>query len=114
MEYNCILFQATCFTRPINGTRGSEYTGDLPCSNFNCPGCNHDLVNGQQIIGFPFQLTDELGRGGFARVARGQFHQEEAAFKFIPVREDGFKYDRTDVGCHEYDQQEMIKKQNYS
>ena len=87
----------------------AEYTGNFPCRNFNCLGCNHGLVNGQQMIGFPFQLTEELGRGGFARVARGQFHQGEAAFKFIPIREDGCKYDWNEVGCYEYRKQEMVK-----
>ena len=88
-------------------------TSNFHCRNFNCPGCNHSLVNGQPITGFPFQLTEELGQGGFARVARGQFHQGEAAFKFIPIREDGYKYERDDFGCYEYCQQEMIKKLEY-
>ena len=81
-----VCVKATCFTRQItfeNGhvINGPEYTGDFLCSNFNCPGCGHRLINGQPITGFPFQLTQELGRGGFARVARGKFHQGEAAFK---------------------------------
>ena len=85
----------------------AEYTGNFPCRNFTCPGCNHSLVTGQPIIGFPFQLTEELGRGGFARVAKGQFHQGEAAFKFIPIQEDCYSYTRNDFGCYEYDQQEI-------
>ena len=58
------------------------------------------------MTGFPFQLLEELGRGGFARVVKGKFHQGEAAFKFIPIQEDGYKYDWNEVGCHEYYQQE--------
>ena len=77
--------------------------------NFDCPGCNHRLVNGQ-IVCFPFELIEELGRGGFARVYRGRFHQGEAAFKFIRIREESYNYDREDAGCHEYWQQETVKK----
>ena len=101
------------FTQPITFPRGSsfngpKYSGDFPCSNINCPGWNYQLVRGQRLTSFPFQLAEELGQGGFARVVRGRFHWGEAAFKFIPIREDGYKYEWKDDGFHEYYQQEMI------
>ena len=83
----------------------SEYSGNFPCSLFNCPGCSNSLVPGQNVIGFPFTLTEKLGQGGFACVFRGKFHQGEAAFKFIPIEEQKEVYNHYAVGCHEYDEQ---------
>ena len=50
-------------------------------------------------------LTEKLGQGGFACVYRGNFHQGEAAFKFIPIEEQKEVYNHYAVGCHEYDEQ---------
>ena len=60
--------------------------------------------------GFPFNLTAPLGEGGFATVFRGEFHGGEAAFKFIPIVKEGYKYDVYSVGIYEYWRQEKIKK----
>ena len=60
--------------------------------------------------GFPFELIEPIGEGGFATVYRGKFHQREAAFKFIPINTNGYKYDNTSVGLHEYYKQEKINK----
>ena len=66
-------------------------------------------MSGQQITSFPFQLEKELGKGGFASVYKGKFHQGLAAFKFIPIVEQGYKYIKSSVGCQEYQHQELIK-----
>ena len=55
---------------------------------------------------FPFILTRQLGSGGFACVYEGQFHGEQRALKFIPLRKDQIKYNIKSYGCHEYYQQE--------
>ena len=60
--------------------------------------------------GFPFELTEPIGKGGFATVYRGAFHDGEAAFKFVPIEKDGYEYDRYSVGIYEYSQQEAINK----
>ena len=60
--------------------------------------------------GFPFNLTSPLGEGGFATVFRGEFHGGEAAFKFIPIEKEGYKYSIRSVGIWEYHQQEKINK----
>ena len=62
--------------------------------------------------GFPFNLTAPLGEGGFATVFRGDFHGGEAAFKFIPIEKDGYKYELYSTGIWEYSQQEKITKKN--
>ena len=61
-------------------------------------------------VGFPFELIEPIGEGGFATVYRGAFHDREAAFKFVPVDLNGYKYKRSSVGIYEYDQQEKINK----
>ena len=61
---------------------------------------------------FPFELIEPIGEGGFATVYRGKFHQGEAAFKFIPIDTDGYKYGPISVGIYEYRQQEKINKIN--
>ena len=102
-------FQATCFTRPIGYSNDPAYSGDFPCTLYNCPGCPHQLVAGQNNAGFPFDLEDEIGKGGFASVYRGRFHQGHAAFKFVPIKkEQTYTYDTDEVGCYEYHQQEMV------
>ena len=88
---------------------GPNYSGDFPCTLYNCPGCPHQLVADQNITGFPFELEEQIGKGGFASVYRGRFHQGHAAFKFIPITdEQTYTYNWYAVGCHEYDQQEMV------
>ena len=90
---------------------GAEYTGNFPCSLFNsCSGCPHELKVNDVRTGFPFNLTAPLGEGGFATVFRGEFHGGEAAFKFIPIMKEGYKYGYTSVGIWEYDQKEKINK----
>ena len=85
------------------------YIGDFPCTLYNCPGCPHQLVTDQNIAGFPFELEEEIGKGGFASVYRGRFHQGHAAFKFVPIKnEQTYEYDMYAVGCYEYWQQEMV------
>ena len=64
----------------------------------------------EERTGFPFELIEPIGEGGFATVFRGAFHDGEAAFKFIPVDLDGYKYENTSVGIYEYDNQEKINK----
>ena len=63
--------------------------------------------------GFPFELIEPIGEGGFASVYRGKFHQDEAAFKFMPIDLNEYKYKSFSVGIHEYYQQEKIIKINY-
>ena len=63
--------------------------------------------------GFPFELIERIGEGGFATVYRGKFHQGEAAFKFIPIDLNEYKYKATSFGIYEYYQQEKINKLNY-
>ena len=60
--------------------------------------------------GFPFELIEPIGEGGFATVYRGAFHDGEAAFKFVPIDLNGYKYERQSVGIYEYDKQEKISK----
>ena len=68
-------------------------------------------MSGQNINGFPFELEDQIGKGGFAAVYRGRFHQGQAAFKFVQIKdEQAYTYDINAVGCYEYRWQEMIKK----
>ena len=66
------------------------------------------------MTGFPFKLENRLGKGGFASVYRGKFHEGYAAFKFIRVNEEGYTYDWHAKGCREYTQQEMINKWYFS
>ena len=72
--------------------------------------CSDALKVNDKRNGFPFNLTSPLGEGGFATVFRGEFHEGEAAFKFIPIEKDGYKYERYSVGIWEYYQQEKINK----
>ena len=60
--------------------------------------------------GFPFELIEPIGEGGFATVFRGAFHDGEAAFKFVPIEKDGYKYEIDSVGIHEYCRQEKMNK----
>ena len=60
--------------------------------------------------GFPFELIEPIGEGGYATVYRGAFHDGEAAFKFVPIDLDGYEYTDSSVGLHEYFQQEKINK----
>ena len=61
--------------------------------------------------GFPFELIEPIGEGGFAAVFRGAFHDGEAAFKFIPIHDfDRYEYGVHSAGIHEYNQQEKINK----
>ena len=67
-------------------------------------------MSGQNINGFPFELEEEIGKGGFAAVYRGRFHQGQAAFKFVQIKdEQAYTYDWDAIGLHEYDHQEMVK-----
>ena len=88
------------------------YSGNFPCSRFNCTqaNCSHALKVNDVRNGFPFKLTAPLGEGGFAKVFRGDFHGGKAAFKFIPIVKEGYKYDIYSVGIWEYYQQEKINK----
>ena len=70
------------------------------------------LKSDETRTGFPFELIEPIGEGGFATVYRGKFHQGEAAFKFIPIDLDGYKYDWNSVGIYEYRNQEKINKIN--
>lgn len=70
------LLQAICFTH-----------GDFPCTDFQCAGCDHDLVSGRRLTGFPFQLMSRLQDNLF----KGQFHQGHAAFKFVPIDNEQYK-----------------------
>ena len=100
-------FKATCFTRRFG--KSPEYTGDFPCTLYSCTGCHHALVSGQDVIGFPFKLEEQIGKGGFASVYRGKFHQGQAAFKFVPIKnEQTYTYRSNAVGCYEYYQQEVV------
>ena len=102
-------FQATCFTRRIGDNHGPEFSGKFTCALYNCPGCNHSVFCGEYVFGFPFELEEEIGKGGFASVYRGKFHQGQAAFKFIQIKdEQTYKFDLYAVGCHEYCQQEIV------
>ena len=102
-------FQAICFTRRIDDVDGPLFSGNFPCVLFNCTGCHHSLASGQDVIGFPFELEEEIGKGGFATVYRGQFHQGKAAFKFVKIKdEQTYRYEVLGVGCYEYNQQEMF------
>ena len=106
----------SCFTKKITYAggypfEGAEYTGNFSCSLFNsCPGCPHALKADDKRIGFPFNLTAPLGEGGFATVFRGEFHGGKVAFKFIPIKKDGYEYAYNSVGIWEYYQQEKINK----
>ena len=75
---------------------------------FDCDGCNESFKCGNKVSGFPFELDKKLGSGGYAMVYKGRFHQNDAAFKFIPLQEGNFNYVLSDVGCWEYNIQEMI------
>ena len=55
---------------------------------------------------FPINLTRQLGSGGFACVYEAQFHGEQRALKFIPLRKDQIEYNIESYGCHEYYHQE--------
>ena len=89
------------------------YSGDFPCAVYNCTGCGHALVSGQNVIGFPFELEEQIGKGGFAAVYRGQFHQGQAAFKFVQIKdEQAYTYDLNAIGLYEYRQQEIVKIDN--
>ena len=72
--------------------------------------CQHYLKRDEQRSSFPFELFEKIGEGGFATVYRGAFHDGEAAFKFIPIKMDGFKYFTSSIGIYEYSQQEKINK----
>ena len=91
---------------------GEEYSGNFSCSKFNCTlsNCHHSLKCDEKRSGFPFELIEPIGEGGFATVFRGAFHDGEAAFKFVPVDLNGYKYDLWSVGLHEYKQQKKINK----
>ena len=79
------------------------YTGDFPCALYNCTGCHHSLVCGQEITGFPFELEEEVGKGGFASIYRGRFHQRNAAFKFVKIQDSqNYTYKSNEVGFYEY------------
>ena len=70
------------------------------------------MLANQNIQGFPFELEEELGRGGYASVYRGTFHQGHAAFKFVPIKcEQDYGYNLNSIGCHEYYKQETVMKQ---
>ena len=98
---------------------GPEFSGNFPCSLYDCSGCHHFVALpvtrwgtrvSEGVTGFPFELEEEIGKGGFASVYRGRFHQGRAAFKFIQIKnEEKFRYDWTSVGCYEYWQQEKVK-----
>ena len=72
--------------------------------------CPHNLQCDEERRGFPFELIEPIGEGGFATVYRGAFHNGKAAFKFVPVDLDGYQYRYDSVGIHEYYQQERINK----
>ena len=44
------------------------YSGNFPCTRFNCLGCPHQLIAGQTVTGFPFELEEQIGKGGFESV----------------------------------------------
>ena len=104
--------KATYFTRAIKDLEwrsGNVYDGHFPCPD-ECYGlrCLHGLECDVEKVGFPFELDAKVGAGGSATVYKGRFHQEEAAYKFIPLVENGFEYWIGSVGCWEYDKQVMI------
>ena len=53
-----------------------------------------------------------MGEGGQAKVFKAKFHGKDVAMKFIPLdhAKDGYKYERSSYGCHEYDYQEKFFK----
>ena len=108
-----ISFQATCFTKKVNDQE-ERWSGNFPCSKFQCtrPNCHHYLKVDEKRFGFPFELIEPIGEGGFAKIYRGKFHEDEAAFKFIPIDHiDQYKYnDLKSVGVYEYKQQEEVNK----
>ena len=104
-------FQAICFTRRIGDNHGPAFSGKFTCALYNCPGCHHSVFCGENVVGFPFELEEEIGKGGFASVYRGKFHQGKAAFKFVQIKdEQTYTYDRDAVGCYEYYQQKRVMK----
>ena len=113
-SFQKIIFtlKATCFTKKVYDYEPENYSGNFPCSNFNCTisNCPHNLKCDEKRTGFPFELVEPIGEGGFATVYRGKFHQGEAAFKFIPIDLDGYKYDVNSVGIYEFYQQGNINK----
>ena len=103
------FFKAICFTKKVGKLDG--FSGNFPCSQFDsCPGCLHSLKCDEKRNGFPFELTEAIGEGGFATVYRGKFHKGEAAFKFIPIANEGYKYDYDSTGIYEYGKQKKINK----
>ena len=111
MKQNRVIkIKATCFTKQIG--IGVDYSGEFPCSRFSCPGCSHNLQllwweDTNEFRGFPFELTEQIDSGGFARFYKGKFHQGHAMFKFITCKEDDYKYNTSEIGCYEYNQQEI-------
>lgn len=62
------LNQATRFTRRTQTYENDrpEFSSYFSCALFNCTGCRHSLVSGRNEFGFPFELVEEIGKGGFA------------------------------------------------
>ena len=55
-------------------------------------------------------MESELGQGGQAKVFKAKFHGNDVAMKFIPLDhvKDGFEYEVTSYGCHEFFFQEKF------
>ena len=113
---------------------GDDFQGQFGCEKFSCPGCNDGLVDGQRkrklginenfkfcwtnsddknskclnpLNRFPYQLTRQLGSGGFACVYETVFHGKKTALKFIPLSKDQHQNNILSYGCHEYYYQEI-------
>ena len=109
---NKIKTEAISFSQKITNSDGKTTkngSGNFPCKNFRespCPsGCNDSIKRGAVYAGFPFQVHELIGEGGYARVYGGSFHQFDAAFKFIKV-ENNHEYSEDSRGCYEYCNQE--------
>ena len=61
---------------------------------------------------FKPKLICKLGEGGQAKVFKAKFHGKYVAMKYIPLDEvkDGYEYQLTSYGCHEFQYQEKFSE----
>ena len=59
---------------------------------------------------FKPKLESKLGEGGQAKVFKAKFHCKFVAMKYVPLDhvKDGYEYDWSSYGCHEYFHQEKF------